>query len=172
MGTSLQTLTKEEIAEIEQVCVLYLSRVLSFHQPIFQRMFHLSSYDVIAIQLRISFSSMNVLNRNQFNIVLLGANQKHSLLLQRKQRYRDRAAERRTLHKGIGIGPGQKYISERELEKQEADAATQMPAVLAKTAAARPIGRDNVGKRMLEGMGWKEVSKTCFSLLYYTFCVL
>lgn len=95
----------------------------------------------------------------------MGANQKHSLLLQRKQRYRDRAAERRTLHKGIGIGPGQKYVSERELEKQEADAATQMPAVLAKTAVARPIGRDNVGKRMLEGMGWKEVSKTCFSSL-------
>lgn len=69
------------------------------------------------------------------------------------------------MHKGIGIGPGQKYVSERELEKQEADAATQMPAVLAKTAVARPIGRDNVGKRMLEGMGWKEVRPTCFSSL-------
>lgn len=76
-------------------------------------------------------------------------------------KYRDRAAERRTLHKGFGIGPGQKTVSIHELEKEEADAATEMPAALEKAASARPIGRDNIGKRMLEGMGWKEVS------LYY-----
>jgi len=73
-------------------------------------------------------------------------------------KYRDRAAERRTLHKGFGIGPGQKAVSVRELEKEEADAATEMPGALEKAASARPIGRDNIGKRMLEGMGWKEVS--------------
>lgn len=73
-------------------------------------------------------------------------------------KYRDRAAERRTLHKGFGIGPGQKAVSVHELEKEEADAATEMPVALEKAASARPIGRDNIGKRMLEGMGWKEVS--------------
>jgi hypothetical protein len=73
-------------------------------------------------------------------------------------KYRDRAAERRTLHKGFGIGPGQKVVSIHELEKEEAEAATEMPAALKKAASARPIGRDNIGKRMLEGMGWKEVS--------------
>lgn len=77
-------------------------------------------------------------------------------------KYRDRAAERRTLHKGFGIGPGQKVVSVHELEKEEAEAATAMPAALEKAASARPIGRDNIGKRMLEGMGWKEVS-----YLYY-----
>ena len=73
-------------------------------------------------------------------------------------KYRDRAAERRTLHKGFGIGPGQKVVSVHELEKEEAEAATEMSAALEKAASARPIGRDNIGKRMLEGMGWKEVS--------------
>ncbi|KAG0617849.1 hypothetical protein M758_4G020100 [Ceratodon purpureus] len=71
-------------------------------------------------------------------------------------KYRDRAAERRTLHKGFGIGPGQKAVSVHELEKEEAEAATEMPAALKKAASARPIGRENIGKRMLEGMGWKE----------------
>lgn len=71
-------------------------------------------------------------------------------------KYRDRAAERRILHKGFGIGPGQKAVSIHELEKEEADAATEMPGALEKAASARPIGRDNIGKRMLEGMGWKE----------------
>lgn len=77
--------------------------------------------------------------------------------MQRKQRYRDRAAERRNLHGGFGLGPGQKGLPEHEIEKQEAEAATEMPAALAKAALARPLGRNNVGKRMLEGMGWKEV---------------
>uniref|UniRef100_A0A7I4CPL2 G-patch domain-containing protein n=1 Tax=Physcomitrium patens TaxID=3218 RepID=A0A7I4CPL2_PHYPA len=71
-------------------------------------------------------------------------------------KYRDRAAERRTLHRGFGIGPGQKLVSVHELEKEEAEAATEMPAALEKAASARRIGRDNIGKRMLEGMGWKE----------------
>lgn len=76
-------------------------------------------------------------------------------------KYRDRAAERRTLHRGFGIGPGQKLVSVHELEKEEAEAATEMPAALEKAASARRIGRDNIGKRMLEGMGWKEVSCFC-----------
>ena len=58
--------------------------------------------DVIAIKLLIGSGSMNVMNRNQFNILLLGANQKHSLLLQRKQRYIYWVAERSTLHWVLG----------------------------------------------------------------------
>ncbi|CAM6050481.1 unnamed protein product [Sphagnum compactum] len=74
----------------------------------------------------------------------------------RKQRYRDRAAERRTLHRGFGTGPGQKGMPVHEMEKLEAETATEMPAALAKAAKARPLGSDNIGKRMLQGMGWKE----------------
>jgi len=81
------------------------------------------------------------------------------LLLQRKQRYRDRAAERRTLHRGFGTGPGQKGMPVHEMEKLEAETATEMPTALAKAAKARPLGSDNIGKRMLQGMGWKEVSQ-------------
>jgi hypothetical protein len=77
---------------------------------------------------------------------------------QRKQRYRDRAAERRTLHRGFGTGPGQKGMPVHEMEKLEAETATEMPTALAKAAKARPLGSDNIGKRMLQGMGWKEVS--------------
>jgi len=75
---------------------------------------------------------------------------------QRKQRYRDRAAERRTLHRGFGTGPGQKGMPVHEMEKLEAETATEMPTALAKAAKARPLGSDNIGKRMLQGMGWKE----------------
>ncbi|CAK9200592.1 unnamed protein product [Sphagnum troendelagicum] len=74
----------------------------------------------------------------------------------RKQRYRDRAAERRTLHRGFGTGPGQKGMPVHEMEKLEAETATEMPTALAKAAKARPLGSDNIGKRMLQGMGWKE----------------
>ncbi|CAK9253982.1 unnamed protein product [Sphagnum jensenii] len=74
----------------------------------------------------------------------------------RKQRYRDRAAERRTLHRGFGTGPGQKGMPVHEMEKLEAETATEMPTALAKAAKARPLGCDNIGKRMLQGMGWKE----------------
>ncbi|CAM6028713.1 unnamed protein product [Sphagnum balticum] len=74
----------------------------------------------------------------------------------RKQRYRDRAAERRTLHRGFGTGPGQKGMPVHEIEKLEAETATEMPTALAKAAKARPLGSDNIGKRMLQGMGWKE----------------
>ncbi|KAG6547129.1 hypothetical protein Mapa_011381 [Marchantia paleacea] len=75
---------------------------------------------------------------------------------QRKQRYRDRAAERRHLHGGFGVGPGQRGVSVLEEERLEADEAIGMAGALEKAAAAPPIGRENVGKRMLEGMGWKE----------------
>ncbi|KAL2613262.1 hypothetical protein R1flu_024954 [Riccia fluitans] len=75
---------------------------------------------------------------------------------QRKQRYRDRAAERRNLHGGFGIGPGQKGVSVIEEEKMEADEAVGMVGALEKAAAAPALGRENIGKRMLEGMGWKE----------------
>ncbi|KAL3679781.1 hypothetical protein R1sor_022737 [Riccia sorocarpa] len=75
---------------------------------------------------------------------------------QRKQRYRDRAAERRTLHGGFGVGPGQKGVSVVEQEKMEADEDAGMVGALEKAATAPPLGRENIGKRMLEGMGWKE----------------
>ncbi|BBN17909.1 hypothetical protein MPTK1_7g17940 [Marchantia polymorpha subsp. ruderalis] len=74
----------------------------------------------------------------------------------RKQRYRDRAAERRHLHGGFGVGPGQRGVSVLEEERLEADEAIGMVGALEKAAVAPPIGRENVGKRMLEGMGWKE----------------
>lgn len=78
--------------------------------------------------------------------------------MQRKQRYRDRAAERRTLHGGFGTGPGQKGLTPQEQEKADAENAAGMDGALRTASLALPLGKDNVGKRMLEGMGWKEVS--------------
>ncbi|CAM6105758.1 unnamed protein product [Calypogeia fissa] len=75
---------------------------------------------------------------------------------QRKQKYRDRAAERRNLHGGFGIGPGQKGLTPQDQEKVDAENAAGMEGALRRASLAPALGRDNVGKRMLEGMGWKE----------------
>ncbi|XP_057806146.1 uncharacterized protein LOC131021074 isoform X8 [Salvia miltiorrhiza] len=68
--------------------------------------------------------------------------------------YRDRAAERRALHGGFGVGPGQKnsHIS--------SDSAPLSPTLPAEESAAESLsmsfGAGSYARRILEGMGWKE----------------
>ncbi|KAK2989727.1 hypothetical protein RJ640_030220 [Escallonia rubra] len=69
--------------------------------------------------------------------------------------YRDRAAERRTLHGGFGVGPGQKKT------QVDADSTPSSPnSACAEQAAAESwnmsFGADSYARRILENMGWKE----------------
>lgn len=68
--------------------------------------------------------------------------------------YRDRAAERRALHGGFGVGPGQKnsHISP--------DSGPSSPTLPPEEAAAESLsmsfGAGSYARKILEGMGWKE----------------
>ncbi|XVF09332.1 hypothetical protein REPUB_Repub07fG0083500 [Reevesia pubescens] len=69
---------------------------------------------------------------------------------QRSHVYRDRAAERRTLHHGFGLGPGQKnaaiYHDSDPTCVEEAKAE----------ALNMSFGAGSYARRILEGMGWRE----------------
>ncbi|EYU22163.1 hypothetical protein MIMGU_mgv1a011752mg [Erythranthe guttata] len=68
--------------------------------------------------------------------------------------YRDRAAERRALHGGFGVGPGQKNSLEGP------DYATSSPTLQPEEAAAESLnitfGEGSYARKILQGMGWKE----------------
>ncbi|KAL1568248.1 hypothetical protein AAHA92_03640 [Salvia divinorum] len=70
--------------------------------------------------------------------------------------YRDRAAERRALHGGFGVGPGQKN------SHNSSDSAPSSPTLPGEEAAAAAeslsmsFGEGSYARRILEGMGWKE----------------
>ncbi|XP_071733350.1 uncharacterized protein [Rutidosis leptorrhynchoides] len=71
--------------------------------------------------------------------------------------YRDRAAERRTLHGGFGVGPGQKKSTDG------VDSASSLSPVSASNteeAAAEALemsfGVGSYARRLLKNMGWKE----------------
>ena len=71
--------------------------------------------------------------------------------------YRDRAAERRILHRGLGIGPGQKRSN--DMNSDEYDEANEGIDSL----GAAPVDMNfrssglKSAKRIMENMGWKEV---------------
>ncbi|KAF5730873.1 hypothetical protein HS088_TW19G00475 [Tripterygium wilfordii] len=68
--------------------------------------------------------------------------------------YRDRAAERRTLHGGFGVGPGQKNPVVGD------DGDSSLGSTNTEDAAAEALnksfGAGSYARRILEGMGWKE----------------
>ncbi|EMS56062.1 hypothetical protein TRIUR3_22183 [Triticum urartu] len=70
--------------------------------------------------------------------------------------YRDRAAERRKLHRGLGIGPGQKQSNGMSSDEYE-DAIEDMDSL-----GAGPVDMNlcssglKSAKRIMENMGWKE----------------
>lgn len=80
----------------------------------------------------------------------------HALKKEKQQNsYRDRAAERRTLHGGFGVGPGQKKAP------HDADLAPSSPTSAYPEAAAAEslnfsFGAGSYARRLLENMGWKE----------------
>ncbi|XP_059443074.1 uncharacterized protein LOC132175221 [Corylus avellana] len=69
--------------------------------------------------------------------------------------YRDRAAERRTLHGGFGVGPGQKnsIVSENDLPSSPASSGREEAAA---EALNMSFGADSYARKLLESMGWKE----------------
>nr|GMC50605.1 uncharacterized protein LOC109149635 isoform X2 [Ipomoea batatas]GMC52709.1 uncharacterized protein LOC109149635 isoform X2 [Ipomoea batatas] len=69
--------------------------------------------------------------------------------------YRDRAAERRALHNGIGVGPGQKNT----FDSPDSGPSTSTSAGGAEAMAESlntSFGAGSYARRILESMGWKE----------------
>ncbi|XP_060204587.1 uncharacterized protein LOC132632613 [Lycium barbarum] len=72
----------------------------------------------------------------------------------RDHMYRDRAAERRALHGGFGVGPGQK-ISPNSDDSVPLD-ATAGPEEALSESLSNSFGAGSYARRILENMGWKE----------------
>ncbi|XP_010533470.1 PREDICTED: uncharacterized protein LOC104809251 isoform X2 [Tarenaya hassleriana] len=74
---------------------------------------------------------------------------------ERSNAYRDRAAERRNLHGGYGVGPGQKTLALLETdgsELPETDSAEEAAA----EALDMSFGSQSYARRIMGNMGWKE----------------
>ncbi|GFZ07836.1 D111/G-patch domain-containing protein [Actinidia rufa] len=67
--------------------------------------------------------------------------------------YRDRAAERRALHGGFGVGPGQKKSTVTDDSVPLSDVS---PEEAAGEALNNSFGAGSYARRILESMGWKE----------------
>ncbi|CAL1390522.1 unnamed protein product [Linum trigynum] len=73
---------------------------------------------------------------------------------QESHAYRDRAAERRKLHGGYGVGPGQKIpsINNPGSSSPEPTATDEVEP----DEGITPFGAGSYARKILEGMGWKE----------------
>ncbi|KDO69527.1 hypothetical protein CISIN_1g011642mg [Citrus sinensis] len=69
--------------------------------------------------------------------------------------YRDRAAERRTLHGGIGVGPGQKRAAIGDDGRELSPDSTRTEDAAAE-ALKMSFGTGSYARNILESMGWKE----------------
>lgn len=69
--------------------------------------------------------------------------------------YRDRAAERRTLHGGIGVGPGQKRAAIGDDGRELSPDSTRTEDAAAE-ALKMSFGTGSYARKILESMGWKE----------------
>jgi len=85
--------------------------------------------------------------------------------------YRDRAAERRTLHGEFGIGPGQKNFQDSNLYEEGTTSQTFDAEEAAAEAMNMTFGKGSYARRVLENMGWKDVSLMLskMSLLFFFF---
>ncbi|XP_077244240.1 D111/G-patch domain-containing protein [Tasmannia lanceolata] len=70
--------------------------------------------------------------------------------------YRDRAAERRILHGGFGIGPGQKNSVNDDIGGAASCSVSVHPEEAAAEAMNMSFGCGSYARRILESMGWKE----------------
>ncbi|KAF3968611.1 hypothetical protein CMV_007521 [Castanea mollissima] len=75
---------------------------------------------------------------------------------QRIHVYRDRAAERRTLHGGFGVGPRQKISKFGEDERSSSYASANTEEAAAE-ALKMSFGAGSYARKLMESMGWKEV---------------
>ncbi|KAF4362729.1 hypothetical protein G4B88_018347 [Cannabis sativa] len=67
--------------------------------------------------------------------------------------YRDRAAERRALHGGFGVGPGQKNTMVGDMPSSPVSDSTEEAAA---EALNMTFGAGSYARKILENMGWKE----------------
>ncbi|KAJ6729386.1 D111/G-PATCH DOMAIN-CONTAINING PROTEIN [Salix viminalis] len=82
-------------------------------------------------------------------------NQLSASKMQASQTYRDRAAERRNLHGGFGVGPGQKS----SLFGDDGGSSSQVSTSTEEAAAealSMSFGVGSYARKILENMGWKE----------------
>ncbi|XP_050223670.1 uncharacterized protein LOC126673534 isoform X2 [Mercurialis annua] len=147
-------------------------QVYKLHNPSARYLSTLSSYDssnptadwgypevsinVQAIPATKSFGKSEPVldDENSDKAIALSPNELPTSKKQRIHHYRDRAAERRTLHGGYGAGPGQKSSS------FDVSDATSSVSTSTEEAAAEALnmslGVGTYGRKILENMGWKE----------------
>jgi hypothetical protein len=81
--------------------------------------------------------------------------------------YRDRAAERRILHRGLGVGPGQKQSNTNNFDEYE-ESIEDMDSM---GVASADLNFQSSGllsaKRIMENMGWKQA---CVCHFLYRLC--
>ncbi|KAH7528425.1 hypothetical protein FEM48_Zijuj05G0070800 [Ziziphus jujuba var. spinosa] len=94
-------------------------------------------------------------------------NQGPTVEKRRSNTYRDRAAERRALHGGFGVGPGQK----NSIVRDDDSTSSSVPESTEEAAAEAlniSFGSGSYARRILKSMGWKEgeaLGKTTKGLL-------
>ncbi|KAH1254977.1 SURP and G-patch domain-containing protein 1-like protein [Glycine max] len=71
-----------------------------------------------------------------------------------KHQYRDRAAERRILHGGFGMGPGQKNLS--DIYNTPSSPVDDCPQEATAEALEMSFGAGSYARKLLKSMGWKE----------------
>nr|KYP53915.1 RNA-binding protein 5-A [Cajanus cajan] len=71
-----------------------------------------------------------------------------------KYQYRDRAAERRILHGGFGMGPGQKNVP--DIDNGPSSPVAGCPQEAASEALEMSFGAGSYARKLLKSMGWKE----------------
>ncbi|XP_065875049.1 uncharacterized protein [Euphorbia lathyris] len=74
---------------------------------------------------------------------------------QRSHEYRDRAAERRSLHGGFGVGPGQKSSLFNDISGSTSPVSSSTEEAAAE-ALNMSFGAGSYARKILENMGWKE----------------
>ncbi|TKY73533.1 RNA-binding protein 5-A [Spatholobus suberectus] len=71
-----------------------------------------------------------------------------------KYQYRDRAAERRILHGGFGMGPGQKNLP--DISNTPSSPVAGRPQEATSVALEMSFGAGSYARKLLKSMGWKE----------------
>ncbi|CAK7348398.1 unnamed protein product [Dovyalis caffra] len=82
-------------------------------------------------------------------------NQLSASKMQASHSYRDRAAERRNLHGGFGVGPGQKSSLVDDVGGSSSPVSTSTEEAAAE-ALSMSFGAGSYARKILENMGWKE----------------
>ncbi|KAL8232245.1 hypothetical protein R6Q57_002023, partial [Mikania cordata] len=146
-------------------------RVYKLRSPKAAYLASLSSYDSSNPTKDWGFPELSMVNESQtlakssqhidhksvgVHVEKVGSGKELSLIVKRKgHAYRDRAAERRTLHGGFGVGPGQKKSAD-DVDSASSSPVSATPEESASEALKLSFGDGSYARRILENMGWKE----------------